>query len=296
MVKVIFTGTTPTDQAHGALGFLSVHFSGFYSVEDTGPSGFTVTYEFPSYPGLPDIEQAPDIYSGSGLSYRPITFNGVTLETPYSGMITAISETEADYSARVTGLNLAARDFYDVSATKNNADNFALMKTVFSDDDILKGGSVRDKLGGFDGNDRLEGRGGNDVLFGGKGNDKLSGGAGQDKLFGGAGRDILNGNAGADELDGGAGRDRLTGGAGRDTFVFGNSGVDRILDFQDDIDTLRLDAAALGFGTGLTGAEVVDLFGTTIGDREALDFGDGNKLIFHGLSDISQIADDLLIA
>jgi hypothetical protein len=296
MVKVIFTGTQVTDQLNGALGFLSVHFSGFYNVENASSTGFEVTYSFPTLPGMPPIEQAPDVYVGTGLDYKPVTFNGITLMTPFKGTITEIHEDDASYGSHVTGLSLAASDFYRVSASKNNADNFALIRQVFSGDDILKGGNAKDKMGGFAGDDVLDGRGGNDLLSGGAGNDKLFGSAGRDKLFGDAGDDILKGGAGADELDGGKGRDRMTGGGGSDTFVFGQSGVDRILDFQDDADSVRLNAAALGLSPGMTGTEVVELFGTTLGGNAALDFGDGNKLIFIGLGDIGAVSNDLLIA
>lgn len=297
MVKVIFSGTQVTDQAHGALGFLSVHFSGFYAVEDATSTGFKVTYSFPSIPGFPDtgLEQAPDVYSGTGLTYKPISFDGATLNTPFSGMIDEVREDDLNYTSIASGLNLSADDFYRVSATKDNADNFALLKQVFSGDDVLKGGSVRDKMGGFDGDDLLDGRRGNDILFGGKGNDRLIGGAGADKLQGNAGRDLLKGGAGADELDGGRGADRMAGGGGADTFIFGASGRDRILDFQNDIDRVQLDASALGVNAGLSGAQVVDSFGTTINGVQALDFGGGNKLIFNGIADLDLIADDLLI-
>lgn len=296
MVKVIFTGTQNTDQLNGALGFLSPHFSGFYTVENISSTGFQVTYNFPTLPGMPPIEFAPDVYVGTGLDYKAVTFNGVTLMTPFTGTITEIHEDDPSYGSHVTGLSLAGSDFYRVSASKGNADNFALLKQVFSGDDILKGGSAKDKMGGFDGDDLLDGRNGNDLLSGGKGNDKLLGGAGNDKLFGDAGDDVLKGGAGADELDGGKGRDRMTGGGGSDTFIFGQSGVDRILDFQDDLDKVRLNAGELGLTPGLSGADIVDMFGTTIGGNAALDFGDGNKLIFVGLGDIGAISNDLLIA
>ncbi|MDK3019054.1 hypothetical protein [Pseudodonghicola flavimaris] len=116
----------------------------------------------------------------------------------------------------MTGPDLAARNFHDVSATEANADNFALMRTVFN---------------------------------------------------------------------------------GGDTFVFGKSGVDRILDFKDDNkDSVLLKTGALGLADDLSAAQVVELFGTGIGGHAALDFGDGNRLVFVGLDDIAVILDDLLIA
>ncbi|MDK3019055.1 hypothetical protein [Pseudodonghicola flavimaris] len=64
MVKAIFTGTIPTDQAHGAMGFLSLHFNGFFDVEGTMPTGFAVTYGFPFLPDVTPVDEAPDLYFG----------------------------------------------------------------------------------------------------------------------------------------------------------------------------------------------------------------------------------------
>jgi Ca2+-binding RTX toxin-like protein len=80
-----------------------------------------------------------------------------------------------------------------------------------------------------------------DLVRGGGGDDRLNGAGGDDKLFGGAGDDTLIGGAGRDYLQGDGGNDVLTGGADRDTFVFGaRSGHDRITDFEDGLDMLRL--------------------------------------------------------
>jgi len=89
---------------------------------------------------------------------------------------------------------------------------------------------------GTNGRDRLNGTRDNDVLSGLKGNDVVLGGRGADQLQGDGGKDRLVGGKGRDELDGGAGKDRLVGGTGKDTFVFGNTAVDRVLDFEDGKD------------------------------------------------------------
>ncbi|MFD1881982.1 calcium-binding protein [Paracoccus pacificus] len=127
-------------------------------------------------------------------------------------------------------------------------------------DDTLYGGTGYDRLDGGNGNDRLSGENGGDYLYGGEGNDTLDGGSGDDGLNGGAGNDTLIGGAGNDSLydveggfdslsggdgndtlQGGAGRDTLSGGAGADQFVFyRNAGTDRITDFEDGIDHIRL--------------------------------------------------------
>lgn len=70
---------------------------------------------------------------------------------------------------------------------------------------------------------QLLGSGKADTLQGTRFADHLAGQGGKDKLLGGAG---------ADTLEGGAGFDVLTGGAGADTFLFAQTGGDRITDFR----------------------------------------------------------------
>ncbi|MDU9003417.1 calcium-binding protein [Sedimentitalea todarodis] len=129
----------------------------------------------------------------------------------------------------------------------------------------VDGGSGDDTLIGNDGADRLAGNAGRDWLRGRDGDDTLNGGSGEDRLHGGAGNDIIDG--GIDNApDGGvAGHtDRLTGGEGADIFVFGEkSGRDRVVDFEDGTDILRLDGHAGGFDA------------LTISDRN------GNLLVHH---------------
>jgi Ca2+-binding RTX toxin-like protein len=92
----------------------------------------------------------------------------------------------------------------------------------------LRGTNTADRVRGDDGNDTLLGRGGNDVLEGDDGSDRLSG------------------DAGADTLEGDKGNDILTGGADADVFLFGdNDGRDRITDFEDGIDRIRISAPGI---------------------------------------------------
>lgn len=113
----------------------------------------------------------------------------------------------------------------------------------------LTGSNRGDKLTGNGGENALSGRGGADRLFGGDQNDVLRGGNGNDKLYGQNGKDTLIGGKGKDVLDGGRGRDNLRGNDGEDVFVFGkNSGLDRVLDFTDGEDILRLEDHTGGFG------------------------------------------------
>ncbi len=115
--------------------------------------------------------------------------------------------------------------------------------------DRIWGGTGNDHLRGGSGNDILRGEGGNDRLHGESGNDLLIGGDGRDRLDGGNGSDILQGGAGNDILIAGKGNDVSTGGSGADLFVFARAeGFNRITDFQDGIDTIRITSGALGFG------------------------------------------------
>jgi subtilisin family serine protease len=80
--------------------------------------------------------------------------------------------------------------------------------------------------------------------FGGDGDDRLIGDAGRNRLEGGRGDDVLRGGPEADRLGDGPGSDILRGGAGRDAFVLADDGRrDRVQDFQDGLDRLRLPGA-----------------------------------------------------
>lgn len=145
-------------------------------------------------------------------------------------------------------------------------------------------GRKGDTVVGNGAHNRLEGRGGNDLLRGLTGNDTLLGGNGADRVSGGRGRDVL---------DGGSGRDRLSGEGGADAFRFGPaSGRDRVRDFEDDTDTLRLDNA---LWTGnKTVAQVIDAFGTMQGGDARFDFGNGQVVTLVGVT-LAQLADDIAI-
>ncbi len=115
-----------------------------------------------------------------------------------------------------------------------------------SGNDSLNGNGANNDLSSGAGNDTLVGRGGNDHLNGGVGNDTLVGGAGRDLLRGGDGNDSIRGGSGDDTVIGFAGNDTLFGGTGADTFRFNSAlsastNVDRIMDFGELHDTIRLD-------------------------------------------------------
>lgn len=117
------------------------------------------------------------------------------------------------------------------------------------------GTSRGDTLTGDSQANELNGAGGVDELNGGTGNDRLLGGGGNDRLFGEGGRDVLQGGTGRDFLDGGRGNDSLRGNGGNDVFIFGDkSGTDKVMDFDDGNDILRIADHSGGFG-GLTIAD-----------------------------------------
>jgi Ca2+-binding RTX toxin-like protein len=161
-----------------------------------------------------------------------------------------------------------------------------------ANDDILTLGLGRDTIRGLAGNDQIDGGAGRDRMFGGTGADQIRGGGGQDTLKGGKGRDDLSGGHKDDTLWGGKGKDSLTGGAGADVFVFGTQGgnphgADRIRDFTDGQDLIRLNMPGVGYG---------DLSLTTLGNGDTLiDTGFGTiTLIGVGLGALS--ADDFLFS
>ena len=178
--------------------------------------------------------------------------------------------------------------------------------------DTINGKRGADRLLGGNGADELNGNAGNDRLIGGRGRDVLNGASGRDVLDGNNGRDVLrgqddpdqlNGGAGGDWLYGGAGRDRLTGdagndklfgGQGQDSFVFrAGHGADRIRDFEDNIDTLRIDDAI--WGGGLTRAQVIATYGSNVAGGVLLDFGGGNSILIDNLADKGLLQNDLVI-
>jgi serralysin len=160
-------------------------------------------------------------------------------------------------------------------------------------DDKLYGDAGQDTLEGGDGNDLVRGDAGNDFLRGGNGNDTALGGDGNDTLYGDIGNDRLEGGNGNDFLSGGSGNDVLVGGAGRDVFVF-NGGRDTVSDFQDNADTLQIDDN-LFRGATLTVSEVISTYARAVDGYVLFDFGGGTTLAVMGVTQASQLADDLQI-
>ncbi len=129
--------------------------------------------------------------------------------------------------------------------------------------------------------------------IGGKGDDRLTGNEKANRFEGNKGKDVLIGNGGNDKLIGGKGKDSLTGGAGKDKFYFSNKdGKDKIFDFQDNLDTVRLNDNL--WNNNKSVSQVLNQFGTQVGSDFVLDFGSGDVLtIFNATK--SQLLDDVAI-
>lgn len=162
--------------------------------------------------------------------------------------------------------------------------------------DNMKGDGGRDVMNGNGGLDKMNGGAGRDDMFGGKGNDKIKGGGGRDDLSGGGGKDNLKGGGGRDILSGGKSNDTLKGGADADTFFFAKGfGRDTIADFKKGQGDQVLLAKNL-FAGDLSAQEIVDTFGGKINGKAALKFGDGDNLVFKGISNIDNLVDFIDIA
>lgn len=178
--------------------------------------------------------------------------------------------------------------------------NFAVLETSVVAN-MAAGGLV--KVGGLSWFNFAAGAAEIENFFGGDGNDRVTGNALANDLRGARGNDALNGGGGNDRLTGGTGIDSLTGLFGNDTligggqadsFVFGaNFGRDRIADFTDNVDTLRLDDVL--WGGGRTVAQLLQQFATeTATGHTLLTFGT-NVLTITGLADSNALLDDIVI-
>ena len=151
--------------------------------------------------------------------------------------------------------------------------------------DDVKGNGLANELMGMRGNDMLKGANGKDRVEGGDGKDTLHGDGGNDTLLGGDGNDLIFGTAG---------NDQVFGNAGKDTFVFAPGfGSDKVKDFSDNTDQLKLDDAI--WGGGKTAAQVVSSFATVVGGDTVFDFGGGQKITVQGITDTSVFVNDIII-
>lgn len=208
---------------------------------------------------------------------------------------------------------LASRGVAGISLTGNELNN------------TLQGATGQETLTGGAGNDTLNGLAGADLMYGGAGSDAFyvddpgdlvfeSAGEGTDRvattvsyelqsgqsvevLFANGvaglsltGNELANtliGHTGSETLDGGAGTDVLTGRTGSDVFKFRDGwGVDRITDFEDNIDVIDL--------TGVTGLETFDqLVVAQSGSSALLSFNGQTVVVWN--TNISDLQDDVLL-
>ncbi len=140
--------------------------------------------------------------------------------------------------------------------------------------DRVTGNAVANSLKGMNGNDSLYGKGGGDTLDGGSGNDSVFGGEGNDKLIGGQGNDIMKGDG------------------GQDSFIF-NGGVDTVRDFQNDVDTLKIDNAIWG-NRAMSVDQLLDYARFSNG-MVIFEFDNGAKLSVDGISSVEALRNDLVI-
>jgi hypothetical protein len=153
-----------------------------------------------------------------------------------------------------------------------------------TENDKIVGSGKADKISGGIGSDKIFGQSGSDMLFGGSGNDRVSGRKGNDEIFGGSGKDLI---------DGGKGNDNLSGNRGADRFVFRNGdGVDTVLDFKNNQDTLRLDDGL--WSDDLSVAQVLEQFASKESWGILLDFGD-DRIKIEGINFVNALADDITI-
>ena len=166
---------------------------------------------------------------------------------------------------------------------------------------VITGNAAGNVLNGLGGNDTLRGGGGNDLYYTNGGDPIIEqAGAGVDTVrslvnyaltahvenlvltgnavrgIGNALNNVITGNAAGNVLNGGAGNDILTGGGGADQFVFGD-GLDRVRDFQDDVDTLMFIGSQLGVSTT---AEVMSR-AVQSGSNVIFDFANDDLIVFN---------------
>ncbi len=173
-------------------------------------------------------------------------------------------------------------------------------------DDVLLGGTGGDRLDGGSGTDTASYRTAAarvvvDMITAGsaanqgdaKGDilisiETLEGSGFGDSLTGNDLANNLYGLAGADRLWGRGGADKLYGGDGADVFVFKKaSGLDQVMDFQDNLDTIAL----VGFA-GVTTAAKALAFATQIGSDVVFKFGQSDSLTIHNTTKAA-LLDDL---
>jgi Ca2+-binding RTX toxin-like protein len=121
------------------------------------------------------------------------------------------------------------------------------------------------------------------------GNDKLLGTFAADTINGRGGNDTIEGSNGADRINGAAGADVLRGGEGADVFVFraGESGQDRVDDFQLGLDHVEIHTAGGYPASAEQGTDASGMQGTWV------TWGANNETVF--LAGVTGVGLDALL-
>ncbi len=256
IVEDVVTGET------GTLTDASIEFFGSAAVNDTL---FHFTDDFLMLEALDGSRATIDDLDGGidWLNFAAMTGN-ITLSLVSGGAISV-------NGTLIAGLSAGGQEFENVMMGDGS--------------DTVQGNGLANEAHGMRGDDLLRGANGNDVLMGGEGKDTMHGDNGNDTLKAGDGNDLIYGTAG---------NDQLYGEAGADTFVFAKPfGSDRVRDFADDVDQLKLDDAIWGGGKSV--AQVVAQYATVVGSDTVFDFGGGNKVTVSGISNTSVFLNDIII-
>lgn len=288
------------------LGAFDIALAQYYYGADTDFENGDTTYIIPEMGGWLSIWDTGGTdtirYNGSGDAV--INLNSATLDNSPTGGGPLSYIVNGGGISYFGGFTIAA-DFTDALANRASETGVIIENaTGGSGNDSITGNGVSnlllgrsgdDTIDGLNGNDTIRGGNGKDTLDGGRGNDTVLGDGGKDKIVGGNGSDILKGGLGNDVLNGTKGSlDKMWGQGGRDSFIFRDGfGYDRIMDFEDDFDTIRLDDN-LWVGN-LTVQQVLDQFATDTGDNILLNFGGGEKLLIRNIADVSMLLDDITI-
>lgn len=158
--------------------------------------------------------------------------------------------------------------------------------------DFVSGGDGDDSLGGGTGKDELIAGAGNDSVGGGEGDDTIEGGAGDDFLAGGGRNDLIDAGSGDDRINAGKGDDTITGGAGSDTFIFNEyfaGEVDRITDFEADIDQIRMGGVDVSSAGGRFGSLAI----SNTADGAMISY-EGHSILLEGVDAGSLSNDDFI--
>ncbi|MBR3456986.1 MAG: hypothetical protein IKH16_02355 [Selenomonadaceae bacterium] len=127
-----------------------------------------------------------------------LTAGTITLDKGESVVVASLGTVTAKMgSLDVTSAGVLTGTSVDATAIKNTG---TLTIKGNNSANLLKAGSGKSKIYGYDGKDTLAGGAGNDTLDGGAGNDSLTGGKGNDSIAGGKGNDSLSGGKGNDSL------------------------------------------------------------------------------------------------